>query len=207
MARRKSSLAMAGPNASIARDLVVMRYYFLGEDTMNCNLAGTVMLLLLISSGVNHEKPMDPDKVLEPPAFWTALANDGKVETWRRALSVYLLFERHVKRGGTLGELAELINKPKWIDEDDVQVVTKGGIMPLKRTPGDTIFCVVVFRDDAVETSSKQFALYVNVSGKMDKKTFLSIILKRDKSDNEKQTIKDWAFTPNWDTYVKSIRP
>lgn len=158
---------------------------------------------------ITHAAPLETAKPLEPPAFWTDLANDEKVETWRRAVAIYFLFDRHVKQEIALEELAGLMNKPKWIKEEDfVRVGKFTGSLPLPFMPGDSLFRVRVFPNKDVARHNKEcFAIFLYVTGKIDKEDVVSTIVSGKKGKYEKVKLKAWAISPTWAEYLKRASP
>jgi hypothetical protein len=174
---------------------------------MGCNFCALTMFALPVLLGIAQEGAKQPAKVLEPADYWTAFANDHKMVAWRRALSIYLLFERHVNADITLGKLAELLNQPNWIKEENLGVLgMTSGVLPLAQTRGDTMFVIDVFRNkDAEKHNTQGFRLYMNVSGRIDKNAFYSILMRQGKSEDENRKLKTWAFSPNWDEYTAPL--
>jgi hypothetical protein len=149
-------------------------------------------------------------KVLEPATFWTGIANDNKQEKWRRALAVYLLVERHVKPDITLGQLATMLDHPNWIEAQEVsKVVALAGNLPGKITDGDSIFVIRVFEDKSGrkgQISKERFAIYIKVTGEIDKKDLVPAIMNTDKTAHDGAKIKEFALSPKWDDYLKQIK-
>ncbi len=58
----------------------------------------------------------------EPPQFWSAIANNPQYSVDHRSRAVLQLFARHFHSGMTLGNIAELLNHPRWLHEKDVLV-------------------------------------------------------------------------------------
>jgi hypothetical protein len=173
---------------------------------MKMTFFALVLAALFLSRGITQERKQEMPKMLEPPIFWTDIANNEKLETWRRGLAIHLLFERHAAKDITLGKLAEVMNKPMWMKDEDVSRITYlGGWIPLEMTPGDTMFCIVVFPNQNVERHNKEcIGIYLNVSGEIDRKDFLATI-KGQKSNFENTKLKAWAISPTWNEYVKRI--
>jgi hypothetical protein len=139
----------------------------------------------------------------EPSTFWTGIAENSSIDTCRRGLAIYFLFERHVRKSISLGELAVILNKPTWIKKDDVSIITKNSPLALNFTPGDTMFVVEVFASDVIKKhNAESIRLYMNVGGVVDKGDFVSTLLGGHATKNS--VLKGWAFNPAWDDYVKN---
>lgn len=172
---------------------------------MKTALASVLLIALTACVSPSQESKVDK-KILEPPRFWTALANDAKLPKWQRGVAVYLLFDRHVRTGMDLRELGEILRKPTWIKENDVsEVVAVVGSIPLKRQPGVRIFRVLVFHNPNFELhDSERFAIYLGVSGEIDKKGLVSTI-RGEKTEVEKCKLTAWAFSPTWAEFLEEI--
>jgi len=175
---------------------------------MKTSIFALTTVLLLVFPGVSQQVRVEGNKVLEPADYWTAIANDEQLESWRRAVSIYLLFERHVKKDITLNKLADLLNKPKWIKEKAVSVVefVFGFNVPLETSPEDTLLSVLVFSNKDLSKHKKEaFGILIKVSGRMDRKEFIAAIMKQEKTKHGNAKIKAWAMTPTWDEFVQRI--
>ncbi len=126
-------------------------------------------------------------------------------------MAIYFLFNRHVKKDAALGEIAELLGKPKWIKEDEVRVISAfTGQLPLEFTPVDArMFQIRVFSNkDAAKDGMEHFVIYMNVKndpGQMDKEDFTSTLLSEKKDKHANTRLKAWAISPSWAEYVKRI--
>ncbi len=166
-------------------------------------LASAVFLLFLPSFAQETKK--GKDRILEPVRFWTAIIENDKLEPWQRGIALYLLFERHVDKDATLGKLGEILNKPTWIKENDVRLITRlAGWVPLKLSFEDSTFSIRVFTNSDLEKNNREsIGLYITVSGEIDKATFLSIISNRQRHKNDSRRIKEFAFSPTLEEYTK----
>jgi hypothetical protein len=174
---------------------------------MNVNLVAPVFAILAASSGF-LQSSSETQKQMEPPRFWTAIANDQKLEPWRIGLAIHLLFERHVDQEISLGKLAKVLNKPTWITEKNVTIVTFiVGNYPLRLTKGDTMFSVTLFRNDKVKRDDKDLMVVcINVTGQIDVKDFVGVI-SGEKSKYENTKLRAWAIFPPWDSFIQRIPP
>ncbi len=172
---------------------------------MKLSLFAIVLALSFVLHGNTQEAKQAP-KLLEPPSFWTAIANDENLHPNQRALAIHSLFERHVKQDSSLGRLAEVLSKQTWISDKDVEeVIIVGGYIPLEMTSGDSMILMAVFRNANLEKQRKEFiAIFMNVSGQIDADAFLDTI-KGKKTKYENTKLKAWAISPTWNECVKRI--
>ena len=109
----------------------------------------------------------------EPASFWTSIANSSSYGPDHRRRAVFELFKRHVAPGQTLGQLAQLLDHPTWLDAADVSVVDRlGGKIPVAWSSADTIFAIALFPG----VSNRRYAhwtIYLKVSGKVDRYSFV----------------------------------
>lgn len=112
----------------------------------------------------------------EPASFWTKIANSTEYSPDQRRRAVFELFERHVRPGITVGQLADLLDQPTWLDDADVSVVDRlGGKIPVAWNPQDTIFVIAVF-PGLPDGRYAHWAIYLRVSGKVDRESFVRAI-------------------------------
>lgn len=112
----------------------------------------------------------------EPASFWTKIANRADYGPDQRRRAVFELFKRHVSPGLTLGELSDLLDHPAWLDDAHVSVVDRlGGKIPVTWTPQDTIFVLAVF-PNLPDGRYAHWAIYLKVSGKVDRESFIRAI-------------------------------
>src|SRR6266576_23758 len=84
----------------------------------------TILLLFFVlplsgchGPGRNEETAMyRPGQMGEPAAFWAKLANNTSVEPSCRRVCVLELFRRHVRPGMSLGQVADLLDNPTWLE-------------------------------------------------------------------------------------------
>ena len=112
----------------------------------------------------------------EPASFWTKIANSTSYGPDQRRRAVFELFERHVGAGLTLGQLADLLDHPTWLEAADVSVVDRlGGKIPVSWNPQDTVFVLAVF-PNLPDGRYAHWAIYLRVSGKVDRDDFVRAI-------------------------------
>jgi hypothetical protein len=111
--------------------------------------------------------------VTESPRFWTDLANSPDFGKIRRGHCVMQLFRRHVPPGTKLSGLGRVLDRPDWLRDEDVDVVADlGGKVPVRWTLEDTVFVLRV----VPELPGKSEAVYLRVSGKVDRGAFLKAL-------------------------------
>src|SRR5206468_2467897 len=78
--------------------------------------------------------------VVEPPSFWSAIANDASMPVMHRKLALVQLVRRHVLPGTTtVGVFAEMLKGAEWLSDGDITVITEiGGKVPVTWSPDDT---------------------------------------------------------------------
>lgn len=160
----------------------------------------------LFPTGIVHRQ-LDKANGLPSARFWSAVANDEKQPIWRRSAAIYMLFGKHVEREMTLAELAEILDKPTWLKEEDVSLIFKiaGWVPPevLRFNEDETLFCIIVFSDwKNIERHNKQcLAVYMSVSGQLSKKDFVSDLLSPLGNTSKDRLVKAWAISPTWAEY------
>jgi hypothetical protein len=159
-----------------------------------------------VSIGVSQEKMPETKKTLEPAVFWADIANDTKLDSWRRGLGIHMLFEKYVREGTTLRELAGQLGKPNWAKSEDIRLITRfTGDFSLEPTPGDTLICIDVYWSaNPNRENGAPFAVTVNVSGEIEVNEFLAAI-QGEKSKYADRVIKAWCVYPDWNSFVKRI--
>src|SRR5262249_27152219 len=125
------------------------------------------MLLFLVSCAWWLINPSPA--VIEPPQFWTAIANNTRQDDATRRMAVIRLINRHSSAGMTLSEFNRLLANPNWLNKADLinwnEVVAFGGWIPVKiDRESSTTFCFRLFSDIPGDC----YAVYFRVSGKMD---------------------------------------
>jgi len=146
---------------------------------------------------------MKKGKNLEPPEFWSGIADNEKIDVWRRGLAIYFLFDRHLEKNATLSDLARMVKKPSWINEAEISIVTKRGVIHLETSPGDTMFQIVVFSNKDIEKHNKEsIGIYLNVSGQVGKSDFYAALMGREDAKCKNRKLKGWAFFPKWNDYI-----
>lgn len=104
--------------------------------------------------------------------MWLAVAGDEAFPVGHRTLAVSAFFHGCIPDGTTVGELATLLDRPGWLREHDVDVVTAmAGKVPVRFSPDET---VIVLRPwlggDSVG------AVYLAVNGHFDDTTARAIL-------------------------------
>jgi len=84
-------------------------------------------------------------EVVEPPSFWSAIANDASMPVAHRKLAVVALVRRHLSPGMTVGAFADLLDGAPWLGDDDVAAVTGiFGKVPVSWGPDDTVVAIAL---------------------------------------------------------------
>lgn len=98
--------------------------------------------------------------VVEPPSFWSAIANDASMPVAHRKLAVVQLVRRHVVPGTTtVGVFADMLDGARWLSNGDITVVTElGGKIPVKWLQDDTVI--------AVALPGGRGAIYLTITGR-----------------------------------------
>jgi hypothetical protein len=84
----------------------------------------------------------------EPPQVWATLANCTVLAKTTRRDCVLELFQRHVKPGMPLSEVARLLDHPKWLKDEDVHfynIIT--GYVQVRHAGGDCIYHLQIFHE------------------------------------------------------------
>lgn len=111
--------------------------------------------------------------VTEPSSFWLKIANDTGYSFIHRALSICQFFKRHIATPVSLNKLAEMLDKPGWINAHTVTIVTNiKGEMPVQWNIGEQIITVHLFPG----TDQQPSILYLRLSEKLGIDAFLGII-------------------------------
>jgi hypothetical protein len=117
-------------------------------------------------------------KVSEPSSFWNDIANEQSYSVQHRRSCIQALLRRHRGSAGTVGELAVLLNHPKWLRDEDISIVEfVVGLIPVEWTPEDTIFRIRLLPASANDKT----AVYVRVAGKVGRDDF-SRLFRSDRS-------------------------
>jgi len=83
---------------------------------------------------------------IEPPEFWSKVANDHGYSPFHRRKCIFELFKRHIKAGISLAGLAATLDKPTWLKRENVVIVTRlGGKLPFSWSSQDTV--VMIYPD------------------------------------------------------------
>lgn len=102
--------------------------------------------------------------VTEAASFWAEIANDTSYRPEHRRRCVFQLFRRHVRKGMSLAEVAQQLNRPNWLPDENVhEVKLIGGLIPVKITPGDTVIALIILPPAQGDKS----AVYLRVGGKV----------------------------------------
>jgi hypothetical protein len=76
----------------------------------------------------------------------------------------------------TLADLAELLDNPTWLKDEDITLVTiVGGRLPVKWSNEDTIFILHIF-PGLPDRYYTHWAIYIKVSGKVEIQSIVDII-------------------------------
>jgi hypothetical protein len=84
--------------------------------------------------------------VVEPPSFWSAIANDASMSVLQRRLALVQLVRRHVLPGKTtIGVFAEMLDGAPWLSDGDITVINEiGGKIPVKWLPDHTVMAIAL---------------------------------------------------------------
>jgi hypothetical protein len=114
--------------------------------------------------------------VTEEPGFWSAIANDDNYSQDHRRRAVYELIQRHVYSGMTLADMAEILDDPTWLKDEDVTMVTiVGGKLPVKWSMEDTIFILHIF-PGLPDRQYANWAAYIKISGKVERQSIVDVL-------------------------------
>jgi hypothetical protein len=123
--------------------------------------------------------------VTESAKFWTDIVNSTDYTKVHRRHCIFQLFRRHVSPGMRLSELAQILDNPNWLKDENVHVVAElEGKIPVQWTLEDTVFVFLVFPELPMENN---WAVYLRISGKVDRESFIKLL--RDQAVD--QNIKD----------------
>jgi hypothetical protein len=112
--------------------------------------------------------------VLEPPSFWTAIANNPAIDAVIRRHCVIELVDRHAHPGMKLADFARLFGKPNWLNETVISwnKVAMCGHIPVDIDSKSTTFSFRLFP----ELPGDVEAVYFRVAGQLDGETCLKLI-------------------------------
>ena len=115
-------------------------------------------------------------EVTESAQFWTVIANSDGYSKGHRRHAVFQLFQRFVSPDMTLFALAQILNNPRWLADEDISIVTVlGGEIPVTWTLDDTVFVLSVF-PDLPDDRYANWAIYLRLSGKVNREDFIKVI-------------------------------
>ena len=104
----------------------------------------------------------------EAALFWATSANDSSIPVERRRTCIMKLFREYIRPGMMLGEVAECLNKPKWLHDEEIWPSGTGSLS-VKVVPGDSIFCICVAPDGLASGGKESVAyVYMRVAGYMN---------------------------------------
>jgi hypothetical protein len=138
------------------------------------------LLVMIFDPKINQETLIHAIQNLgsntESAHFWVRIANSQEYRQDHRRRAVFQLFQRHVVPGVRLSELAQILDNPSWLADDDVSVVTlMAGEVPVKLTPEDTVFVLPVF-PNLPDGRYENWAIYLRVLGQVDRESFINIL-------------------------------
>ena len=108
------------------------------------------------------------------PSFWSSIANDEDYSYEKRQVAVVELFQRFVKPGITLNQLGDILNKPTWLKDDDINLIEyHTGPSLLKYLYPGSVFYMFLFRDIRPQY---QVTIGIRIEGKITKEDFLKAI-------------------------------
>jgi len=116
------------------------------------------------------------------PSFWSSIANSKDYTAEHRRLSVFQLFKRHVRAGQRLFDLAEILDRPTWLQEENITLIESfHGKVPVVWDLVNSIFAIRLGLP--AENNS---AVYLKLTGKqIDAKSFFRLL--KAKSFDQKQ--------------------
>jgi len=80
------------------------------------------------------------------PSFWSSIANDKSYSDKKRQVAVVELFQRFVHPGITMKQFADVLNKPTWLKDNEVDFSPIGtGYYPLKKFGPGIVFFIYPF--------------------------------------------------------------
>ena len=91
---------------------------------------------------IEHIRQAAPTK--EEAEAWARVANSDKYSDVRRRRAIFQLFDRHVRPGMTLGEMANLLAKPSWLKRENLCKIVgpAWGYVPIRYVGAETGFSV-----------------------------------------------------------------
>ena len=114
----------------------------------------------------------------EPPSFWNDIATNTGYSRVHRICCILELFRRHVSVGMRLDSFAQLLGDPKWLRDEDVEVVIAlNGEIPVTWNFEDTIIVLRLLPESA---SDSDFAIYLRISGKVSRGDLISVLHRKD---------------------------
>ena len=142
----------------------------------------------------------------EPPTFWSNISNSNTYSAYHRRLAIFSLFKRHIKENVTLNEFAEYLNKPTWLDRQNLVLITEVlGELPVQFTLDDTILQIKIFPELPGE-GWDYWAVYLRIEGEINKEDFYQTIQQGNNYTNEKiknQKLLEYGLAPDSFTQVK----
>ena len=128
----------------------------------------------------------DLPRTPESAVMLASIANDPIYPVYHRRLCVLQLFRQYVSSGMTLGRVAEMLDNPLWLSEDNVHEIKAAiGKIPVRFTDEDSVFSLVVFPEAERNTS----AVYIRVKGKLSKERLVEFLRKKDPQQKMGKTI------------------
>lgn len=142
-------------------------------------------------------------EVTESTQFWIAIANSDEYNKDHRRRAVFQLFQRFVSHGMTLFALAQILDNPPWLADEDISIVTVlRGEIPVTWTLEDTVFVLSVF-PDFPDGRYANWAIYLRVSGKVNREDFIKVIRGESVTENVKNAkVLEFSLSPDDPTNV-----
>jgi hypothetical protein len=108
-------------------------------------------------------KQLKPES--ESVDFWARIANDPTYPDYHRRACILQLFRQHISTGMTLGDIAQALDHPRWLDKENIERVHLAvGPFPLHLIPGDSTFAVRVLPQP---NRGHAALLYLRVQGEL----------------------------------------
>jgi hypothetical protein len=120
--------------------------------------------------------------VKEPPAFWRNLSNKSAYSSGQRVRFILALFKRHAEKCTCTVQLAEVLGKPDWLKEANIEEITAmtGNIPVTFGFPPDS----TVFKIQVSDFDNGHLYVYIKVLGKCKIFTFYKGLTGDEKSNS-----------------------
>lgn len=114
-----------------------------------------------------------PKQTTESPGFWNRIANDKGYSLYHRRRAITQLFKRHFHTGMRVGNLAAVLDHPRWLNENDTHVVINPfGFIPARGNPNDIVFSLTVLP----KSKRDVVTIYFRIDGRLDIEGFTNTL-------------------------------